>query len=85
MLNDLFQQGVAVKILHGIAAGEHTEHSLILDLALALAEDRHRDVARKTRNRPESIEHHPLRVQMTPSASTRCAAPGRSALSMMLH
>jgi DNA invertase Pin-like site-specific DNA recombinase len=50
VLNDLFQQGIQVKILHGIAAGEHTERSLILDLALALAEDRRRDIARKTRD-----------------------------------
>jgi DNA invertase Pin-like site-specific DNA recombinase len=50
VLNDLFEQGVAVKTLDGIAAGEHTERSLILDLALALAEDRRRDIARKTRN-----------------------------------
>jgi DNA invertase Pin-like site-specific DNA recombinase len=54
MLNELFEQGVAVKILDGIAAGEHTERSLILDLALALAEDRHRDIVRKTRNGLES-------------------------------
>ncbi|TCJ89395.1 recombinase family protein [Nocardia alba] len=50
VLNDPFRQGVAVKILHGIAAGEHTERSLILDLALAMAEDRRRDIARKTRD-----------------------------------
>jgi DNA invertase Pin-like site-specific DNA recombinase len=50
VLNDLFQRGVAVKVLEGIAAGEHVERSLILDLALALAEDRRRDIARKTRN-----------------------------------
>ncbi|MEU4651730.1 recombinase family protein [Nocardia fluminea] len=50
VLNDLFQQGISVKVLHGIAAGEHTERSLILDLALALAEDRRRDIARKTRD-----------------------------------
>ncbi|MFC4127886.1 recombinase family protein [Nocardia rhizosphaerae] len=50
VLNDLFQQGVSVKILSGIAAGEHTERNLILDLALALAEDRRRDISRKTRN-----------------------------------
>lgn len=50
VLNDLFQQGIQVKVLHGIAAGEHTERSLILDLALALAEDRRRDIARKTRD-----------------------------------
>ncbi|WP_228824625.1 recombinase family protein [Nocardia blacklockiae] len=49
VLNDLFQQGVAVKILHGIAAGEHTERSLILDLALALAEDRRLDIAQDPR------------------------------------
>ena len=50
VLTDLFAQGIAVKILEGIAAGEHTERSLVLDLALALAEDRRRDIARKTRN-----------------------------------
>ncbi|MFI6396234.1 hypothetical protein [Nonomuraea sp. NPDC050540] len=35
VLNDLFQQGIGVKVLEGIAAGEHTERSFILDLALA--------------------------------------------------
>ncbi|MFC8046320.1 hypothetical protein [Nocardia sp. NPDC057353] len=39
-----------MKVLHGIAAGEHTERSLILELALALAEDRRRDIARMTRD-----------------------------------
>ncbi|WP_433227924.1 recombinase family protein [Actinomadura formosensis] len=47
VLNDLFQRGIAVKVLEGIAAGEHTERSLILDLALALADDRRRDIVRK--------------------------------------
>ncbi|NUP18800.1 MAG: recombinase family protein [Streptomyces sp.] len=50
VLNDLFQRGVGVKVLEGIAAGEHTERPLILDLALALAEDRRRDIVRKTKN-----------------------------------
>jgi DNA invertase Pin-like site-specific DNA recombinase len=50
VLNDLFHRGVGVKVLEGIAAGEHTERSLILDLALALAEDRRRDITRKTKN-----------------------------------
>lgn len=50
VLNDLFERGTAVKVLEGIASGEHTERSLILDLALALAEDRRRDIARKTKN-----------------------------------
>ncbi|MFE5597276.1 recombinase family protein [Streptomyces sp. NPDC056549] len=50
MLTDLFEQGYAVKVLDGIAAGEHTERSLILDLALALAEDRRRDISKKTKN-----------------------------------
>ncbi|KIA61347.1 recombinase family protein [Nocardia vulneris] len=50
VLNDLFQQGISVKILEGIAVGEHTKRSLILDLALALAEDRRRDIVRKTRD-----------------------------------
>lgn len=50
VLNDLFERGIGVKVLDGIAAGEHTERSLILDLALALAEDRRRDIVRKNRN-----------------------------------
>ncbi|MFI5501123.1 recombinase family protein [Nocardia asteroides] len=50
VLNDLFQQGISVKILSGIAAGEHVERSFILDVALALAEDRRRDISRKTRS-----------------------------------
>ena len=58
MLNDLFQRGVAVKVLEGIAAGEHLERSLILDLALALAEDRRRDIARKTKNGLDSARTH---------------------------
>ncbi|AEK36732.1 recombinase family protein [Corynebacterium variabile] len=49
-LNNLFERGISVKVLSGIAAGEHTERTLILDLALALAEDRRRDISRKTRN-----------------------------------
>ncbi|MEU7767212.1 recombinase family protein [Nocardia sp. NPDC049190] len=58
VLNDLFQQGISVKILHGIAAGEHTERSLILDLALALAEDHRRDIIRKTRDGLASAARH---------------------------
>lgn len=50
VLNDLFEQGKAVKVLEGIAAGEHTERTFLLDLALALAEDRRRDIVRKTKN-----------------------------------
>ncbi|MFD7965932.1 hypothetical protein ACFV5J_34625 [Streptomyces zaomyceticus] len=43
-------------MLDGIAAGEHTERSLILilGLALALAEDRRRDIVKKTKNALES-------------------------------
>ncbi len=50
VLNDLFEQGKAVKVLEGIAAGEHTERTFLLDLALALAEDRRRDIVKKTKN-----------------------------------
>lgn len=39
-----------MKVLDGIAQGEHTERSLILHLALALAEDRRRDIVHKTRH-----------------------------------
>ncbi|GAA1595761.1 hypothetical protein GCM10009678_92160 [Actinomadura kijaniata] len=44
VLNDLFQRGIAVKVLEGIAAGQHTERSLIL----ALPGDRRRDIVRTT-------------------------------------
>lgn len=50
VLADLFERGVAVKVLDGIAAGEHREESLILHLAMALAEDRRKDIVRKTRD-----------------------------------
>lgn len=50
ILNELFERGIAVKVLEGIAAGEHKERSLILDLALALAEDRRRDIVKKTKD-----------------------------------
>lgn len=50
MLTDLFERGYSVKVLDGIARGEHTERSLILDLAFALAEDRRRDIVKKTKN-----------------------------------
>ncbi|MFE4867750.1 recombinase family protein [Streptomyces sp. NPDC056682] len=50
VLNDLFERGIAVKVLEGIAVGEHKERSLILDLALALAEDRRRDIVKKTKD-----------------------------------
>ncbi|MFD0889650.1 recombinase family protein, partial [Streptosporangium algeriense] len=50
VLNVLFRRGIGVKVLEGIAAGEQTERSPILDLALALAEDRRRAITRKTRN-----------------------------------
>jgi DNA invertase Pin-like site-specific DNA recombinase len=43
-------RGIAVKVLEGIAAGEHAERSLVLNLALALAEDHRRDIVRKTNN-----------------------------------
>jgi DNA invertase Pin-like site-specific DNA recombinase len=56
MLNGLFEQGYAVKVLDGIAKGDHTERSLILDLALALAEDRRRDIVKKTKNGLEAAK-----------------------------
>ncbi|SLE66329.1 site-specific recombinase PinR [Mycobacteroides abscessus subsp. bolletii] len=50
VLNELFQRGCRVKVLAGIAAGEHTERSFLIDMALALAEDRRRDISRKIKN-----------------------------------
>lgn len=50
VLNDLFERGISVKVLEGIAVGEHAERSFLLDIALALSEDRRRDIVRKTKN-----------------------------------
>ncbi|WPO70183.1 recombinase family protein [Streptomyces sp. KN37] len=49
-LADLFERGIAVKVLEGIGAGEHTETNLILELALVLASERRRDIVKKTKN-----------------------------------
>lgn len=62
MLNELFERGYPVKILEGIAAGEHTEKSLILNLAFALAEDRRQDISRKTRNGLEAARRSGKRL-----------------------
>ena len=55
VLAELFARGVGVKVLDGIAAGEHTERSFVLDMALAIAEDRRRDIARKTRSGLDAV------------------------------
>lgn len=40
VLNDLFERGIAVKVLEGIAAGDHNERSLILDAGRDITTDR---------------------------------------------
>lgn len=56
VLDYLFEHHVAVMVLEGAAAGEHTERNVILDIAHALAEDhRRRDVDRKPKDGPESV------------------------------
>lgn len=58
MLNELFQKGYAVRVLEGIAKGDHTERSPILDLAFALAEDRRREIAKETNKGLEAARKH---------------------------
>jgi hypothetical protein len=77
VLNDLFQRGVGVKVLEGIAAGEHTERSLILDLALALAEDRRRDITRKTKNGLEAARAGNPSVPSPPESRSPSASSTR--------
>lgn len=56
VLNYLFEHRVAVKVLEGAAAGEHTERGVILDIAHALAQDHRRhDVDRKPNHGPKSV------------------------------
>lgn len=45
---ELFKRDIAVKVLEGVGAGEHTESNLLLELALVLAAERRRDIVRKT-------------------------------------
>jgi hypothetical protein len=78
VLNDLFQRGVGVKVLEGIAAGEHTERSLILDLALALAEDRRRDITRKTKDGLEAARKNVAGPAGAGRSSTTTNAPPSS-------
>jgi DNA invertase Pin-like site-specific DNA recombinase len=47
VLNDLFEQGVAVKILEGMAAGDHTKRSLFLDHGRDIAELRRRFLSQR--------------------------------------
>lgn len=49
-LAELFQRSIAVKVLDGVGAGEHTEMNLLLELALVLASERRRDIVKKTKN-----------------------------------
>lgn len=50
MLQEPFDRGVRVKVLEGVADGEHIERSFLLDIALALADDQRRDISRRTRD-----------------------------------
>ncbi|MDR3082769.1 MAG: recombinase family protein [Streptomyces sp.] len=50
VLSDLFEAGTAVKVMEGIAAGDHRERSFVLDLALAIAEERRREISKATKS-----------------------------------
>ena len=79
VLSSLFERGIGVKVLEGIAAGEHTERSLILDLTLALAEDRRRDIVRKTRDGIEAARRQGRAGGRRPSSTTTSAPPSSPA------
>lgn len=49
-LAELFERNIAVKVLTGVGAGEHTESNLLLELALVLATERRRDIVKKTKD-----------------------------------
>lgn len=54
MLNNLFDHSVAVKVLSGTTSVEYSERNVVLDIALALAEDQHRDPVLQTKTGVES-------------------------------
>jgi DNA invertase Pin-like site-specific DNA recombinase len=47
VLNQLFEQSFVVKVLEGMAAGDHDERSLILDAGRDIAEHRRRNLSRR--------------------------------------
>lgn len=49
-LAELFERNIAVKVLEGVGAGEHTEMNLLLELSLVLASERRRDIVKKTKD-----------------------------------
>ncbi|MFI0266109.1 recombinase family protein [Streptomyces luteogriseus] len=53
-LADLFERGIAVKVLEGVGAGEHKEMNLLLELAFVLSSERRRDIDKKTKDGLES-------------------------------
>lgn len=80
-------------MLQGIAVGEHTERSFILDLALALAEDRRRDIVRKTKNGLETARKQgrvDLNEYLGPTWIGRrtrgeCSYRARAAMSLLVN
>jgi DNA invertase Pin-like site-specific DNA recombinase len=49
VLNDLFEQGLTVKVLEGIAAGDHVERSSVLDMGRDISEIRRGLVSRRVK------------------------------------
>lgn len=49
VLNDLFEQGVTVKVPEGIAAGDHVERSSVLDMGRDISEIRRGLVSRRVK------------------------------------
>lgn len=77
----LFQRGIAVKVLDGIATGEHIERSLILNLALALDDDKRCVIlARRAEGQPIREIAVAVKVSVGVVHKTRnlAAAPGDS-------
>jgi DNA invertase Pin-like site-specific DNA recombinase len=66
MMNDLFQQGITIEVLAGVGAGTYRERSVVLDIAMALAEERRRDIARKTRNGLEAARRRGVQLGRRP-------------------
>lgn len=66
MLSELFDDGYPVKVLEGIAAGEHRQRSFLIDISFAMAEERRREISRKTKNGLESAKRSGVKLGRKP-------------------
>lgn len=86
VLGELFERGITVKVLEGLGAGEHTERTLVIDIALAIAEDHRREIVRSTKQGLEAAKARGIQLGrknvMTEAMTVQAAALKASGYSL---